>query len=300
MIVAFYSDVRGCSGTTSNLCSIATYFALTGNKKIVLWENHFNWNNITKNLKESKRNSSSLRELQVYQANGTKELFFILNTHNEYSLNNEKTLLSYTEELYPNQLYYLPNQTTSSYLFEREIIHILPDLLTIFKKSDIVLFIDVQNLEKASSRYIIEQADIVVYNLTQDTRSYSNNDLDRKDSKYRYLIGNYQPYSKNNVKNIIRKSKLNPMHVAIMPNNVALFEAFTEGKLINFLQSNLQCNTYDHNYSLLCAIEQSAKMIAEAIEEMRIKDDTNKVVFKDKSNPSRNHVIEGRCEDCFI
>ena len=302
MLIAFYSNVRGNAGTTSNLCCLATYLAIRRKQKILLWENHTNWNMIGDNVAERTRLSLLCESLDYYHINGVKELFCRLQRRENLDLSIQVQELA--KELYPDTLYYLPNRQIESTLFERDIARVLPRFINLCKESEDLVFMDLQDITKESTRYILEHSDLVIMNLMQyvnpmDRRLISN---DISISKIRYLIGNYQPNSKYNIKNICRRYKISNMDIAMIPYNTLYREAMTEGKLLEFMSANVECSEEDSNYFFKHAVEQAVEMLDEAIEEVKQSKEKQDAALRIKAEidiPIQS-ISKGRCEDCYI
>lgn len=302
MLVAFYSNVRGNAGTTSNLCCLATYLAIKRKQKILLWENHTNWNMIGNNVTERTRLSFLYERLDSYHINGSKELFCRLQRSENLDLTIQVHELA--KELYPDKLYYLPNRQIESSLFEKDIARILPRLIKICRESDDLVFMDLQDITMDSTRYILEQADLVILNLMQhinpiDKKFFSN---DISISKIRYLIGNYQPNSKYNIKNICRRYKISNMDIAMIPYNTLCREAMAEGRLIEFMAANICCTGGDSNYSFIHAVGQAVEMLEDAVEEVKQAKEEQTITLRMKAEIDipLQAISKGRCEDCYI
>lgn len=301
MLVAFYSNVRGNTGTTSNLCCLATFLAVKKKQKILLWENHTNWNMIRDNVTPRTKLSLLFDSLDSYHMNGSKEMFCRLLSKENLDLSCQVQELA--KELYPSYLYYLENRQKEDSLLEKEISRILPQFLKLCKESDDLIFMDLHDSSKESTKYILEQADLVVFNLMQHEKSFesllSNN---KSMSNIRYLIGNYQPNSKVNIKNICRRYKIPNMDIAMIPYNTLCKEAMAEGRLIEFFTANVGCSREDSNYSFIHALEQAAQMLSDAVEEIR-QTRKNKIITlstKEESDIPIHTLSKGRCEDCYI
>ncbi|WP_310603866.1 hypothetical protein [Anaerosporobacter sp.] len=278
MLIAFYSDIRGNAGTTSNLCCLAAYYAIRKKQKILLWENHRNWNRIEDNFTPRTRLSLLCESITPYHMNASKELFCRLQSKEKLELVWQVEELA--EELYTDTLYYLPNRQIENALLEKELMKILPQFITLCRESEELVFVDLQDMNKASTQYILEKADLVMLNLMQHMNPFGKKEL-RKHisiSNVRYLIGNYQPNSKINIKNIARKYKIPSMDIATIPYNILCKEAMSEGRVIDFISANIECKQGDYNYPFMYALEQAAKMLNEAMQS----------------------IDKGRCEDCCI
>lgn len=301
MLIAFYSNIRGNAGTTSNLCCLATYLAVRMKQKILLWENHTNWNMIGDNVTPRTKLSLLYKSIDTYHINGSKELFCRLQQREKLDLTCQVNELA--KELYSDVLYYLPNRPMESLLLEKDIAQILPQLIKLCKESDDLVFMDLQDITKESTRFILEESDLVILNLIQHVNSFDRKVInDMSISNVRYLIGNYQPNSKYNIKNICRHYKIPNMDIAMIPYNTLCREAMSEGKLIDFMSANVECSEEDSNYSFIHAVGQAAEMLIEAVREVKhIKEEYKKELpIKTEVDLPIRSISKGRCEDCYI
>lgn len=301
MLIAFYSNIRGNAGTTSNLCCLATYLAVRMKQKILLWENHTNWNMIGDNVTPRTKLSLLYKSIDTYHINGSKELFCRLQQREKLDLTCQVNELA--KELYSDVLYYLPNRPMESLLLEKDIAQILPQLIKLCKESDDLVFMDLQDITKESTRFILEESDLVILNLIQHVNSFDRKVInDMSISNVRYLIGNYQPNSKYNIKNICRRYKIPNMDIAMIPYNTLCREAMSEGKLIDFMSANVECSEEDSNYSFIHAVGQAAEMLIEAVREVKhIKEEYKKELpIKTEADLPIRSISKGRCEDCYI
>jgi hypothetical protein len=301
MLIAFYSNVRGNAGTTSNLCCLATFLAVSRKQKILLWENHTNWNMIEDTITPRTKLTLLCDSLNSYHISGSKELFCrLLSKHN---LDLTEQVQELAKELYPDTLFYMTNRQLEDSLFEKEIARILPQFIALCKESDELVFMDLQDSSKESTKYILEHADLVVFNLIQHSNSLDKSFLNNLSiSRIRYLIGNYQPNSKINIKNICRCCKIPIMDIAMIPYNTLFREAMSEGRLIDFITANAKCGREDSNYTFIHGVEQAADMLNDAIEQvLQYKKETiTSLPMKAETElPIQSHS-KGRCEDCYI
>ena len=300
MLIAFYSNIRGNTGTTSNLCCLATYLAVRRKQRIVLWENHTNWNMIGNNITPRTRLSLLSQSIDTYHLNGSRELFCRLQQKQKLDLTCQVAELA--KELYLDTLYYLPNAQMESLLFEKDMAQILPRWIQLCKESEDLVFMDLQDITKESTRYILEKADLVIFNLMQHVNTFDRKVFhDLSISNVRYLIGNYHPNSKYNIKNICRRYKIPNKDITLIPYNGLCREAMSEGKLIDFMAANVECSEEDLNYIFIHAVGQAATMIQEAVKEVKsVKEEQTKETIKTEEDLSIPSISKGRCEDCYI
>lgn len=271
MIIAFCSDNRGNTGTTSNVCCIAAYLAMRKDKRILLWENHFNWNMIGSTMQKNVKYQYLRKKELSYQIAPVKELF----TQSVYYSDRGIDVYAQAKEIYREKLYYLENRLQNGQVFERELKKVLPAFLTQLHSCEGDVYIDVTDLSKESTRLILKEADLVVYNIFQDSRyleqfftRFNTEENEQSDFSWQsiyaktcFLIGRYDKAAKETLKYIERKYQIKASRISAIPYNVDLKEAMTKGKLIDFLAVNMHCGVDDDNYYFMEQLQQVAKMI---------------------------------------
>ncbi|WP_167957386.1 hypothetical protein [Anaerosporobacter faecicola] len=267
MLIVFYSDIRGNTGTTSNLCSIASYLALTKEEKIILWANHRNWNEIQDLVTPRTRYQLLKEELTEYHMNGTKEIFCQLHRGRT---EDKIDLQHFSKEIYPGKLYHLINTIRSEVVFEKEISEVLQEFITLCKDSDDLILCDLQENKQRSTTQILEQADLVIFNVMQHNKSVQS--AMRIGKQYRhvsYLFGKYQSSSKINLRNIKRKYGLSKEQLNYLPYEPAFANAIQEGKVLEYLIGQLEGEKREKTCSFAHAIGVSAEQIYDAVYAIR-------------------------------
>ena len=123
------------------------------------------------------------------------------------------------------------------------------------------VFVDTSSAPLISSRKILQQADLVVVNLSQNkqmlTHFFRNYSSIRE--KAFYLLGDYDATAGLTKSKIMKNYQIKGNRIGIIPHNVGFLDAVSEGNLIPFLLKNYNCERENENYAFM----QSAK---EAVE----------------------------------
>lgn len=260
MKVAFWSNIRGQSGATTNLALMSVLRALLERKQTILLENHFNINNLETILMQ-RQNAWMVRENDSYYYHmGLEYLMKSIYNTQEKSLLIRRSAIP----LLDSNILYLPqsniiNREVFSYEFSQVMYQLFQSLESVAE----TVFIDTEVNDNLSSRLILDEADRVVVNLSQNP--YVLDDFfghyDSLKDKAVYLMGNYRPHSKYNLRQIIEEYQIPEEKIAVIPYHTELADALAEGRLIGFLSRNIQCHEKEENYLFAEQLKKASHML---------------------------------------
>lgn len=271
MKIAFWSNSRGMSGVTSNLACISALSSLMSGKKAVLFENHFDVNNLGDILGTEYREKEILCEASGYGVSGMgnqggesshlREMFEeIVQECPAYAgLSFEKSV-SYVNR----HLYYLCG--AKSYQEETREFFLQDNLKLLFsvmnEYMDIV-YVDTASSHHKSSRIILQEADRVVVSLSQNPKllDYFFRNFSDIRKKAFYIIGNYNSTSEFDKEYIRREYNIPDGQLGVIPHSVAFADAMAKGRLLSFLQENLNCETDNPNFGFIKEAKESARKL---------------------------------------
>ena len=132
--------------------------------------------------------------------------------------------------------------------------------------SDMVM-VDTSAAPLASSRKILQQADLVVVNLNQNLpllshffRNYSS-----IQEKAFYLIGNYDGKSELTKSAIMKRFHIPGAKIGTIPHDTGFSDAMSRGQLIPFLLKNyMQENSLSHKM-FMQAVKETVSLLQEQI-----------------------------------
>ena len=181
----------------------------------------------------------------------------------------EQSLFRFAEDYLGKQLFYLPavsveNGDVLEYRLERECVLTMNYLE---KHSDLVM-VDTSSAPLISSRKILQQADLVVVNLTQNSamlEHFFNNYSGIREKAF-YLIGNYDGESKLTQREIMERYGISGSSIAVIPHNVHFSDAISDGNLIPFLLQNYYCQETNPDYAFICNAKEAAQLFCSRLE----------------------------------
>lgn len=314
MKIAFWSSAKGGIGVTSNLACISIAAAIEYSCKSVLIENHYQKNRLENILRYRQSHlferhtniycsnvgmdyifnefssgkyydlsgipmdnipvtAGSMEEDPLWVLKDSKE-----KKSYEYLENMKDTSLLIKEasmEILDNYLYYIPvNHHLNRYIFDYWLNDNIGKILKASEKFADITYVDTSNENNLSSKYILEEVDLVVVNLVQNSSmiKYFFDNYSSILDKSVFLFGNYHKNSKLNIQKISKTYSLNKADVAVIPYNLEYQEAVLKGTLVEFLSSNYYCKRKTPNYGFIREIHKAVTMIFNKTEHINPKE----------------------------
>lgn len=268
MKIAFWSNVRGRGGVTTNMVCISALAAIAGAGKSVLLENHYSYKSIASIVLPGEQVEQLKESGRYYNREGIEYVLKGL-----YSGEDGSELLRHAAmPLLYTSMYYLPQ----SYIINKEVFNY--EFSLVYKKlfynleafSDNV-FIDTERNENLSSNAILTEADLVVVNLVQDKvalREFFDN-YSSIQEKSVYLIGAYQPELLFNYRRICYEYHIPRDRIGIIPYNIELSEAMSGGRILQFLNRNYEKASGRENDYFMRNCKKSSMMVRKNLINLR-------------------------------
>jgi len=260
--VAFWSNSRGRSGTTSNTALMSVLCAMMSQTRTVLFENHYSLNNLEQMFVNYRHHERNLlrEEFCYFNQVGLESLMKRVHSIQTY----ENMIGDISMKFLGDKIYYLPkNMELNQEFFDYELNQVISPLLHLLNHIGDLVFIDTSNEDNLSTKVILNEADLVVVNLCQSKVIIEQffQDFASIVSKSVFLLGNYQSQSIFNLSNIRRKFHIPQESIAVIPNNMEFHDALLSGNVIEFVTRNFTCGTKDENYEFMEEAKQAASMI---------------------------------------
>lgn len=265
MKIAFWSNAHGKNGVTSNLACISVMEILEKQRRNLLLENHFNINNLETVLNQS-MTRNRLNEYNFYNQKGIEHL--IRKIHSGFSLENGASLANAVSNsvmtFMEDRMSYLPqNYLMNQEVFDYEFNQVINPMFQLLEQFCDTVYIDTAVGSTLSSKIILEEADLIVVNLSQNPYVLEDffEHYQSLMEKSVYLLGSYTPESKYTRRYIIRKYDIPRDKIAAIPYNVQFKDAVTSGNLISFLNKNYECGRKNENYYFIREVKKAIAMI---------------------------------------
>ncbi len=247
---------------------ISALASIAGAGKAVLLENHYSCNSIANIVLPGEQVELLKESGRYYNREGMEYVLKGL-----YSGKDGGELLRHAAmPLLYTSMYYLPQ----SYIINKEVFNYefslvykkLFDTLEIFSDN---VFIDTERNENLSSNAILTEADLVVVNLAQDKvalNEFFENYSSIKEKSV-YLIGAYQPELLFNYRRICYEYHIPRDRIGIIPYNIELSEAMSEGRILQFLNRNYEKASGRENDYFMRHCKKSSIMVRKNLINLR-------------------------------
>lgn len=277
-VITFHSNETKETGQTLSVAAIAAHMAIEHNYKILIIATSFN----DLSLENCFWQYNQIRPGGAMQGNamnsglesGLEGLIKVLasnRTSNEIVKNYSRTVLR-------DRLDILLSPKAISYQEYSEVASYYQEVIAAANKYYDLVFVDLsKNVPGQYIENILQQSDIVMFNLTQRLRTIDEFiELREKNEFFRrknvmLLVGKYDSFSKYNAKNITRYLKEKKV-ISAIPYNTLFFEACSEGTIIDFfLKIRNIADEADRNSNFLKGIKATDDNIIFKLQELQMK-----------------------------
>lgn len=272
-VISFWNESNRESGQTLSIIALATQMAIEHNYRILVIDANFDDPTIEKAFWKP-RESKTLQQLtagKVDISSGAEGLISAIASNKA----TPEIITNYTRIVYKNRLDILLGLKTRIEEEHEKSMMLYKDLiLTANKYYDMVLVDLGKSYKKASSKFILEKSDVIVYVMPPNLMNIDNFKTLRQQDK---LIGgkNVLPLlaksdesSEYNVKNTTRYIKEKNI-IASIPYNVRFMEATNEARTSDFFTKQKLATGTTVNDTFFNEVERSCQMIMNKLKELR-------------------------------
>lgn len=258
MKIAFWSNVRGICGVTSNLACISVISALMGKQKAILLENHLHLNNLELILNQSLERNL-VKEYTYYSQIGIDQLMRRVHS----GLAPERAVLDCSIPITEGLCYLPQNIQMNAEQFNYEFSQVVYPMLGLLEKLGYVIYFDLEKGTSLSSRIILNEADVIVVNLCQNPAILKDFFEQYASLKKRafYVVGGYSPESATTISMIQKRYHIERERLGIIPYSIAFANAMNRGKLVSFLKRNEKEGRKSENRRFMEAARESARLL---------------------------------------
>ena len=226
MKIVFCNQYGGQTGTSANLACIASYFGLHRDDSVVMMQTLYDKNHLDEAFFQGNRQSVEFGDC------GIDTLTRMIKSERI----NKEMIYSCLMELIPKHLYLLPGTLWSNVdLYQNVITPALNYCMNAINQQFMLTIIDLGTITSNESNRILEQADVIVMNLSQNQKVIQESISIFNASHVFYLIGNYDLYSKYNIQYIHRTYHIPMNQIGIIPYNSMFRDAYSDGEVIKYL-----------------------------------------------------------------
>lgn len=287
MKISFWTSGREGSGVTSNLACISIALSMEYSYKSVLIENHYQKNKLGSMLKYQWVNYTEKEEDYGFKHIGIDYImhrFANKRHHNKFAqdlINLDYKPAQIIEEasleILDHTLYYIPvNYQFNQQTFDYNLYYNIKEIMDATENFADFTFIDTSNQNSLSSKIILDEADLVVVNLVQNSTmiQYFFDNYKSIFDKCVFLISNYNKKSSLNLNKISKIHSINKLMIAAIPYNIEYQEAVSRGTVVEFIARNYKCSRKNPNYSFIRSVKKATAMIMMAASNISRKEDS--------------------------
>ncbi len=264
MKALFWSPIHGQAGTTGSLLAVSLLTGMYYRKKAVLTQTQFNYNNLEAPFLGA--NSYDRDSKEFFREIGIDAAIrsFKAEKLDKSTLDNCCVALDNTN------IVLLPGTSrTIRESFDYEMEAVVPSLTRAIEEVYGIVFADISSGKNTLSIRLMQEADIIVVNLSQNmgiTDEYFKQYADIHSGKVFYLFGRYDRNSKYNISNIRGKYHKHITHTnsGVIPYNTNFMDAQVDGKVVDFIRNNILCPKKDENYYFMEKAKSAAGKILRA------------------------------------
>ena len=215
------------------------------------------------NYLERKDSVGLIREKHQYFNNiGMESLFKKL-----YTINKDRSIgrgyaLSYVDK----HLFYVPTGgIVNSEVYTYELNNSVVDMMERLEKEFGCVMADTSGDNNISTKVILDQADKIVVNLSQDKNIIDNffNNFSSIVHKCVFIISNYEPSGQIKDDYLVKKHGVKREKIGVIPYSFELRDALFQGKLVEYISRNMLCKRKDINFYVINEIKRACALVME-------------------------------------
>lgn len=265
MNIVFWSPVHGQTRQSSNMIALALTIALKNGYRGLITQTQYAMNDM-EDVIVGRTNRKDARE-QFYEDVGIDALIRIFKSRllTRTSVENCSVQLITGEE--HGSLALLPGtQTESRQVFDEDMDKALLAVLREVQRCYDIVFIDVNPGMGAQTKKLIERADLVVVNLSQNIslsdKLFREFPKELEGKEVFYLIGSYISDSRYSIKNMRRRyKKMTSANSAVVPVNVGYMDAIASGTVKDYFVRNCSEEYNENNRVFMKEVADAANKV---------------------------------------
>lgn len=254
MKIAFWSNVHGQTGTTSNILAVSLLTAILKND-VALLQSHFKLNNLSAPLIGMDILPDSFRDTGIDA---------LMRDFKSKPLNEDIVKTDAIAVPGLNQRFdlYIGTGKNNELDYERDMLAAHRPIIKSIDEFHDFTFVDVRSGYRSVSQSIIEDSDVVVVCLDQNTLV-----IDRyfkkpiKSNNIYYIIGNYDESSKYSIRNLIKKYPEFKNRIGMICHNSEFMDALNDGRAAQFMLKNSDCSKDSSNYEFIQSVKSCMRLL---------------------------------------
>ncbi|MFT4145756.1 MAG: hypothetical protein QM644_14985 [Mobilitalea sp.] len=258
MKIVFWSPVHGQTAMTSNFLMISLIAGILLKKKALITQTHFSFNNLEAPLVESNSKENSAYFLDI----GIDALIRDFKSDKIV----KKMIENCSIPIEDTNVTLLPGTIkTNRSSFDYEMDKVAPTLLKVIEEHYEVVFVDASPSANGLSMNLINDANLVVVNMSQNLGIidlFNKEYKEKISTKIFYLFGFYDSNSKYNISNLRRRYKeIKFNNSGTIPYNTAFKDALIDSNVVSFVKKCISNPNKSEMYFIKKSISSAEKII---------------------------------------
>jgi cellulose biosynthesis protein BcsQ len=255
--IVFWSNVHGQAGTTSNMLAIAILCALQYKLKNIVTQTHFNLNSLAAAL---------VTDSEQFHREYLMEVGIDALTRSIKSAPLDCDIIeNSTISFMKKRLTLLPGTAKMNReIYEIDTLRAITGILRAVELYYDIVFVDTNSGKNELTNKILEDADLIVVNLSQNKNMIEEFKLNYKfpTKKVFYIFGNYDSNSRYNVKNIFKSyGFIKSKNTAVIPYNTEYMDALSDGQVLQYMLKNIDSEKDDSNGHFIKEVKEAASKL---------------------------------------
>ena len=277
-IITFISNGKEQTGKTLSAAAIATYMAIQHNMKILLISTA-NDSSTLNNCFFPKQRNKIVPQNNMFgrRMNGIDNMQTGMSGLIKMARANKiepQTIRNYTKVIFKDSVLEV---LFSGNELKEDISSYYPDIIKMANQYYDWVIVDLdEDIDIPTKRIIINDSDLIMYNVTQRLLSIDNFMQEKKESqllssfKTLLLVGRYDKFSKYTSKNITRYLG-EKNQVLTIPYNTLYFEAAEEASVADFFINSRNVDKEDRNYLFMQEVKRAGEAIQYRLQELQMR-----------------------------
>ena len=277
-IITFISNGKEQTGKTLSAAAIATFMGIQHNMKILLISTSNDSSTLNNCFFPKQRNRINPQSnLLGKNMSGVDNMQSGMNGLIKMAKANKiepQTIRNYTKVVFKDSVLEI---LFSGNDLEEDISSYYPDIIKMANQYYDWVIVDLdENIDIPTKRIIINDSNLVIYNVTQRLLSIDNFMQEKKQSqllssfKTLLLVGRYDKFSKYTSKNITRYLG-EKNQVLTIPYNTLYFEAAEEASVADFFINSRNVDKEDRNYLFMQEVQRAGEAIQYRLQELQMR-----------------------------
>ena len=260
MKVAFWENVRQEGSKLNCMAAISIMLSINYCKRVILLDNSQESDSLESVFRGIRRFYYVREDSNyIHHQHGMDQILKSLHT----TANLHMTLKHSAVEVIQNYLYYVPQSKVINHLaYEYELYQELTNIIEHYENLSDFIFIRAKNGNNLSTKNVLNEADLVMVELTQDF-DVLDEFFDNYSSICHKAIFVFSQYKSNSISiyHIMHKYHLQKEQVIVLSEHLPLYSACIFGNLVSYVKSNNNCGRDNENYRCVRELRRAARII---------------------------------------